>query len=128
MANSGDDQSSSEPVSLLGELQHMLMVSHSPSKTGDRSSTNSPEIPQEDDHRSHASGEDLCDENDVADMDEDNQEEEQQPWAMETESVVDHEPGPSQDPTSNITGDPVAYTLIREYVFLGFHLLFRCSY
>ena len=128
MANPGDDNSSSEPVSLLGELQHMLMVSHSPSKTGDRSSTNSPEIPQEDDHRSHASGEDLCDENDVADMDEDNQEEEQQPWAMETESVVDHEPGPSQDPTSNITGDPVAYTLIREYVFLGFHLLLRCSY
>ena len=61
-------------------------------------------------------------------MDEDNQEEEQHPWAMETESVVDHEPGLSEGPTSNITGDPVVYTLIREYVFPGFHLLLRCSY
>lgn len=79
IVNSGYDQSSSKPVRLLSKLQQMLMVSHSPSKTGDRSSTNSPELPQEDDHRSHATGDDLCNENNVADIDKDNHKEEQQP-------------------------------------------------
>ncbi|KAJ5111816.1 hypothetical protein NUU61_001446 [Penicillium alfredii] len=111
MANSRDNQSSSEPVSLLGELQHILMASHSPSTTGE-SSADSPELSQDDDHRSHASGDDSCDENYVVKMDEDDQEE-QQPRAIKTESVLG-EPDSSRHPTLNTPGDPVAYTLIRD--------------